>query len=53
MTVYVEIYYSSLILSDIQGLEDNVSSVRDAFAEALGALLALAMNPDAQVFSFI
>ncbi|OAY83386.1 HEAT repeat-containing protein 5A [Ananas comosus] len=33
----------------VKGLEDNVSSVRDAFAEALGALLALAMNPDAQV----
>ncbi|XP_073155187.1 protein SWEETIE isoform X2 [Henckelia pumila] len=30
-------------------LEDPVKSVRDAFAEALGALLALGMNPDAQV----
>ncbi|KAL2896473.1 Protein SWEETIE [Bienertia sinuspersici] len=28
---------------------DPVSSVRDAFAEALGAVLALGMNPDAQV----
>ena len=27
-----------------------MSSVRDAFAEALGALLALGMNPEAQVF---
>lgn len=26
--------------------------VRDAFAEALGALLALGMNPDAQVCTF-
>ncbi|KAJ3692210.1 hypothetical protein LUZ60_012560 [Juncus effusus] len=32
----------------VKGLEDQVSSVRDAFAEALGALLALAMNPEAQ-----
>ncbi|KAH7554386.1 hypothetical protein JRO89_XS12G0185600 [Xanthoceras sorbifolium] len=30
-------------------LEDPVSSVRDAFAEALGLLLALGMNPQAQV----
>ncbi|PON93486.1 Coatomer beta subunit [Trema orientale] len=30
-------------------LEDSVPSVRDAFAEALGSLLALGMNPDAQV----
>ncbi|KAL8510664.1 hypothetical protein ACS0TY_017473 [Phlomoides rotata] len=29
-------------------LEDHVKSVRDDFAEALGALLALGMNPDAQ-----
>ncbi|KAF7096581.1 hypothetical protein CFC21_098502 [Triticum aestivum] len=33
----------------VKGLEDNVSAVRDSFAEALGAILALAMNPDAQV----
>ncbi|XP_006656123.1 protein SWEETIE isoform X2 [Oryza brachyantha] len=33
----------------VKGLEDHVSSVRDAFAEALGSLLALAVNPDAQV----
>uniref|UniRef100_A0A2N9GB44 Integrase catalytic domain-containing protein n=1 Tax=Fagus sylvatica TaxID=28930 RepID=A0A2N9GB44_FAGSY len=30
-------------------LDDPVSSVRDAFAEALGSLLALGMNPEAQV----
>ncbi|PIA63576.1 hypothetical protein AQUCO_00201132v1 [Aquilegia coerulea] len=33
----------------VKALDDPVSSVRDAFAEALGALLALGMNPDAQV----
>ncbi|KAL8123865.1 hypothetical protein AgCh_011749 [Apium graveolens] len=33
----------------MKALEDPVSSVRDAFAEALGALLALGMNPEAQV----
>ncbi|KAK6913493.1 hypothetical protein RJ641_023094 [Dillenia turbinata] len=33
----------------VKALEDPVSSVRDAFAEALGALLALAMKPEAQV----
>jgi hypothetical protein len=33
----------------LKGLEDNVSAVRDSFAEALGSLLALAVNPDAQV----
>ncbi|KAL5651647.1 hypothetical protein ACJX0J_037105, partial [Zea mays] len=33
----------------VKGLEDSVSSVRDSFAEALGAILALAVNPDAQV----
>ncbi|KAF2313762.1 hypothetical protein GH714_013249 [Hevea brasiliensis] len=32
-----------------EALEDPVSSVRDAFAEALGLLLALGMNPEAQV----
>ncbi|XP_057449103.1 protein SWEETIE-like [Lotus japonicus] len=32
-----------------QALEDQVSSVRDAFAETLGSLLALGMNPEAQV----
>ncbi|XP_010265191.1 PREDICTED: HEAT repeat-containing protein 5B [Nelumbo nucifera] len=35
----------------VKALEDPVSSVRDAFAEALGALLALGMNPEAQVQS--
>ncbi|KAL6551852.1 hypothetical protein OROGR_008006 [Orobanche gracilis] len=33
----------------VKALEDSVKSVRDAFAEALGALLALGLNPDAQV----
>ncbi|OIW06503.1 hypothetical protein TanjilG_26692 [Lupinus angustifolius] len=33
----------------LTALEDPVSSVRDAFAEALGSLLALGMNPEAQV----
>ncbi|KAL5739454.1 hypothetical protein ACOSQ2_028634 [Xanthoceras sorbifolium] len=33
----------------VKALEDPVSSVRDAFAEALGLLLALGMNPQAQV----
>ncbi|CAD6336683.1 unnamed protein product [Miscanthus lutarioriparius] len=33
----------------VKGLEDSVSSVRDSFAEALGAILALSVNPDAQV----
>ncbi|CAM0910461.1 unnamed protein product [Alopecurus aequalis] len=33
----------------VKGLEDNVSAVRDSFAEALGAILALAVNPEAQV----
>ncbi|KAL3844866.1 hypothetical protein ACJIZ3_002269 [Penstemon smallii] len=37
------------LLSCVKALEDPVESVRDAFAEALGALLALGMNPDAQV----
>ncbi|XP_075105994.1 protein SWEETIE [Nicotiana tabacum] len=35
--------------SCVKALEDPISSVRDAFAEALGALLGLGMNPDAQV----
>ncbi|XP_049385527.1 protein SWEETIE isoform X1 [Solanum stenotomum] len=35
--------------SCVRALEDPISSVRDAFAEALGALLGLGMNPDAQV----
>ncbi|XWS30691.1 hypothetical protein CRYUN_Cryun23aG0008700 [Craigia yunnanensis] len=30
-------------------LEDSVTTVRDAFAEALGSLIALGMNPEAQV----
>lgn len=33
----------------VKAFSDPVSSVRDAFAEALGALLALGMNPEAQV----
>ncbi|KAL6961020.1 hypothetical protein U1Q18_038782 [Sarracenia purpurea var. burkii] len=33
----------------VKALEDPVPSVRDAFAEALGAVLALGMNPEAQV----
>ncbi|XP_065854037.1 protein SWEETIE isoform X2 [Euphorbia lathyris] len=33
----------------VKALEDPVSSVRDAFSEALGSLLALGMNPQAQV----
>ncbi|KAK3035229.1 hypothetical protein RJ639_033863 [Escallonia herrerae] len=33
----------------VKALEDPISSVRDAFTEALGALLALGMNPEAQV----
>ncbi|MFS7973367.1 putative armadillo-like helical protein [Helianthus anomalus] len=33
----------------VKVLEDRESSVRDAFAEALGALLALGLNPQAQV----
>ncbi|CAI0547652.1 unnamed protein product [Linum tenue] len=33
----------------LKALEDPVSSVRDAFADALGSLLALGMNPQAQV----
>ncbi|CAI0547649.1 unnamed protein product [Linum tenue] len=33
----------------VKALEDPVSSVRDAFADALGSLLALGMNPQAQV----
>ncbi|GJN34322.1 hypothetical protein PR202_gb22972 [Eleusine coracana subsp. coracana] len=35
--------------SCVKGLEDTISSVRDSFAEALGAILALSVNPDAQV----
>ncbi|XP_038985409.1 protein SWEETIE isoform X2 [Phoenix dactylifera] len=37
------------IIHCVKALEDPVQSVRDAFAEALGALLALAMNPEAQI----
>lgn len=33
----------------VKALEDPLKPVRDAFADALGALLALGMNPDAQV----
>ncbi|KAK3425934.1 hypothetical protein EUGRSUZ_F02484 [Eucalyptus grandis] len=33
----------------VKALEDPISSVRDAFAEALGSVLALGMNPEAQV----
>lgn len=35
--------------SCVKALEDPISSIRDAFAEALGALLGLGLNPDAQV----
>ncbi|CAM8906100.1 unnamed protein product [Rhodiola kirilowii] len=35
--------------SCVKALEDPAPSVRDAFAEALGAILALAMNTNAQV----
>lgn len=33
----------------VKALEDPIPSVRDAFAEALGALLALGLNPESQV----
>ncbi|KFK41114.1 hypothetical protein AALP_AA2G087800 [Arabis alpina] len=33
----------------IKGIEDSESSVRDAFAEALGSLVALGMHPEAHV----
>lgn len=33
----------------VKALEDPVSSVRDAFSETLGSLLALGMNPEAQI----
>ncbi|XP_044468488.1 protein SWEETIE isoform X3 [Mangifera indica] len=33
----------------VKALEDPLLAVRDAFAEALGSLLALGMNPEAQV----
>ncbi|KNA19796.1 hypothetical protein SOVF_058220 [Spinacia oleracea] len=33
----------------VKAFNDPISSVRDAFAEALGAVLALGMNPEAQV----
>ncbi|ESR44033.1 hypothetical protein CICLE_v10011943mg [Citrus x clementina] len=33
----------------VKAIEDPIASVRDAFAEALGSLLALGMNPQAQV----
>lgn len=39
----------SLASSCVKALEDPVTSVRDAFAEALGALVALGLNPEAQV----
>ncbi|XP_022772079.1 protein SWEETIE isoform X3 [Durio zibethinus] len=39
----------SLASNCIKALEDSVTSVRDAFAEALGSLIALGMNPEAQV----
>ncbi|XP_020585694.1 LOW QUALITY PROTEIN: HEAT repeat-containing protein 5B [Phalaenopsis equestris] len=37
------------MLHCLKALEDTISSLRDAFAEALGALLALALNLVAQV----
>ncbi|KAI4389310.1 hypothetical protein MLD38_001547 [Melastoma candidum] len=33
----------------VKALEDPISAVRDAFAETLGLILALGMNPEAQV----
>ncbi|XP_057828164.2 protein SWEETIE isoform X1 [Cryptomeria japonica] len=33
----------------VKALEDPIPSVRDAFAEALGALVALGLNPESQV----
>ncbi|XVF20554.1 hypothetical protein REPUB_Repub12eG0010500 [Reevesia pubescens] len=39
----------SLASNCVKALEDSVTSVRDAFAEALGSLIALGMNPEAQV----
>ncbi|KAL4341896.1 hypothetical protein GQ457_08G014460 [Hibiscus cannabinus] len=39
----------SLATHCVKALEDSVTSVRDAFAEALGSLVALGMNPEAQV----
>ncbi|XVE72050.1 hypothetical protein DITRI_Ditri11bG0007500 [Diplodiscus trichospermus] len=39
----------SLASNCVKALEDSVTSVRDAFAEALGSLIALGMNPAAQV----
>ncbi|KAK9742494.1 hypothetical protein RND81_03G176900 [Saponaria officinalis] len=35
----------------VKAFNDSISSVRDAFAEALGSVLALVMNPEAQVQS--
>lgn len=42
------IYFASY-----KALEDRESSVRDAFADALGALLALGLNPQAQVYHLV
>ncbi|EOY04218.1 HEAT repeat-containing protein, putative isoform 1 [Theobroma cacao] len=39
----------SLASNCVKALEDPITSVRDAFAEALGSLIALGMNPEAQV----
>ncbi|XP_039034805.1 protein SWEETIE isoform X2 [Hibiscus syriacus] len=39
----------SLATQCVKALEDSITSVRDAFAEALGSLVALGMNPEAQV----
>ncbi|TYH61925.1 hypothetical protein ES332_D07G083700v1 [Gossypium tomentosum] len=41
--------FDSLATYCVKALEDSVTSVRDAFAEALGSLVALGMNPEAQV----
>ncbi|OMO80110.1 Armadillo-like helical, partial [Corchorus capsularis] len=39
----------SLASNCVKALEDPITSVRDAFAEALGSLIALGLNPEAQV----
>ncbi|CAE5963233.1 unnamed protein product [Arabidopsis arenosa] len=41
--------FDTLATYCVKGIEDSESSVRDAFAEALGSLLALGMHPEAHV----
>ncbi|KAL8501603.1 hypothetical protein ACS0TY_020931 [Phlomoides rotata] len=41
--------FENCLSYSVKALEDPVKLVRDVFVEALGALLALGMNPDAQV----